>query len=242
MTAEHARMNMLVNQFAQGLALGGETRSPAQDFFDELFDAARALVSRFALTIEPPTMDYISGVLEPAVEKARASRPFGNPGAAVAREREQAGALAAGGDRAAGLNTVGMLLDRLSILAIKTWNLEKRAKAPHKAHELRVTQIAELVESLAASRPGHSSINNKLTSHRTDVAAADFAEACYNLVTTNLLLWEAQEILYNHDISALPDDELRKYIQFFSRHNLKRNVSIEASDQLYWTGVRASLG
>ncbi len=217
-------------------------RSAALTFFDELFDAAQALVSRFPLTTEPPTMDYISGVLEPAVEEARASSPFGNPGRALAREREQAGVLAAGGGRTVGLNTVGMLLDRLSILAIKTWNLEARAKAPEKARELRVTQIAELVEALAGSSPGHSSINNKLTSHRTDVAAADFAETCYNLVTTNLLLWEAQEILYNHDMSALPDDELRKYIQFFSRHNLRRNVSIEASDRLYWTGVRASLG
>ena len=213
-------------------------RPAALGFFDELFDAARALVSRFALTIEPPTMDYISGVLEPAVEAARASRPFENPGAALARERAAAG----DAGHAVGLNTVGMLLDRLSILAIKTWNLEQRAKTPAKAHELRQTQIAELIEALAGSRPGHSSINNKLTSHRTDVAAADFAEACYNLVTTNLLLWEAQEILYNHNISALPDDELRKYIQFFSRHNLKRNVSIEASDRLYWAGVRASLG
>jgi hypothetical protein len=238
--AGHGRIKAPIHPFAQGLAMGDETRSAALAFFDELFEAARALVSRFALTTEPPTMDYISSVLEPAVEEARASRPFGNPGEALARACEQAPA--AGGGRAVGLNTVGMLLDRLSILAIKTWNLEKRAKAPQKAQELRVTQIAELVEALAGSRPGHSSINNKLTSHRTDVAAADFAEACYNLVTTNLLLWEAQEILYNHDISALPDDELRKYIQFFSRHNLKRNVSIEASDRLYWTGVRASLG
>lgn len=221
------------------LALNNETRSAALTFFDELFDAARTLVSRFPLSIEPPTMDYISSVLEPAAEAARASRPFGNPGKALARERAQA---AAGEGHAVGLNTVGMLLDRLSILAIKTWNLEQRAKAPEKAHALRETQIAELVEALAASRPGHSSINNKLTSHRADVAACDFAEACYNLVTTNLLLWEAQEILYNHDMSALPDDELRKYIQFFSRHNLKRNVSIEASDRLYWAGVRASLG
>jgi hypothetical protein len=219
-----------------------ETRLTARAFFDQLFDTAQALVSRFPLTTEPPTMDYISSVLELAVDEARTSCPFGNPGRGLAREREQAGALAADGDRAVGLNTVGMLLDRLSILAIKTWNLEKRAKAPQKARELRATQIAELVEALAGSRPGHSSINNKLTSHHTDVAAADFAEACYNLVTTNLLLWEAQEILYNHDISVLPGDELRKYIQFFSRHNLKRNVSIEASDRLYWTGVQASLG
>jgi hypothetical protein len=217
------------------LAFNDDMRSAALAFFDELFDAARALIARFPLTTEPPTMDYISGVLEPAAEAARASRPFSNPGKA---QRAQA---AASENRAVGLNTVGMLLDRLSILAIKSWNLEQRAKAPEKARALRETQIAELVEALADSRPGHSSINNKLTSHRTDVDAADFAEACTNLVTTNLLLWEAQEILYNHDMSALPDDELRKYIQFFSRHNLKRNVSIEASDRLYWAGVRASL-
>ena len=224
---------------AGALAFNDETRSAAPAFFDELFDAARTLISRFPLTIEPPTMDYISGVLEPAAEAARASHPFSNPGNALARERAQA---VAGAGRAVGLNTVGMLLDRLSIMAIKTWNLEQRAKAPEKARALRETQIAELIEALESSRPGHSSINNKLTSHRTDVDAADFAEACTNLVTTNLLLWEAQEILYNHDMSALPDDELRKYIQFFSRHNLKRNVSIEASDRLYWTGVRAGLG
>jgi hypothetical protein len=216
-----------------------ETRSASLTFFDDLFDAAQALVARFPLTIAPPTMDYISGVLEPAADTARASQPFANPGASLVRERGQE---TAGAGHAVGLNTVGMLLDRLSILAIKSWNLEQRAKAPEKARELRRTQIAELVEALAASRPGHSSINNKLTSHRTDVGAADFAEACTNLVTTNLLLWEAQEILYNHDMSALPDDELRKYIQFFSRHNLKRNVSIEASDRLFWAGVRARLG
>jgi hypothetical protein len=216
-----------------------EARSASLVFFDELFDAARALVSCFPLTTEPPTMDYISSVLEPAADAARASHPFGNPSKACVRERAQAAACEG---HAVGLNTVGMLLDRLSILAIKTWNLEQRAKAPQKARELRETQVAELIEALAASRPGHSSINNKLTNHRTDVAASDFAGACYNLVTTNLLLWEAQEILYNHDMSALPDNELRKYIQFFSRHNLKRNVSIEASDQLYWAGVQARLG
>ncbi len=55
------------------------------------------------------------------------------------------------------------------------------------------------------------------------------------------MLWEAQEILYNHDISVLPSEELRKYIHFFSKHNLARNVSIEASDSLYWAALQAEL-
>src|SRR6185503_5810883 len=122
----------------------------ARAYFDTLFDAARALIARFPLTTEPPTMDFIATTLEPVADKERAKRPFANPGKDVAREREQAGAFA-GGNRAVGLNTVGMLLDRLSILAIKSWNLEHRAKAAQKAKELRDTQVAELIEALAAS-------------------------------------------------------------------------------------------
>ena len=213
-------------------------------FFQQLYQRSRELVGRFPLTTEPPTMDYIGGVLEPAVDAERPASPFANPGPAVAQGRRAAGVLEDGASagRAVGLNTVGMLLDRMSILSVKAWNLEHRAKAPEKAEQLARTQVAELVAALADASPGHSSINNKLTSHRTDVAARDFAAACYNLVTTNLLLWEAQEILYNHDISVLPSEELRKYIQFFSRHNLARNVSIEASDALYWAGLRAERG
>ena len=214
---------------------------PGLRFFEQLFVRARAVVAGFPLTLQPAQMDYISGVLEPAVDQARPSSPFENPPVEVAQARRTAGAFDVSQGRAVGLNTVGMLLDRMSILSIKAWNLEHRAKAPEKAEHLARTQVAELVAALADARPGHSSINNKLTSHRTDIAAPDFAAACYNLVTTNLLLWEAQEILYNHDISVLPSEELRKYIHFFSKHNLARNVSIEASDSLYWAALQAEL-
>jgi hypothetical protein len=204
------------------------------EYFNRLFDHARDLIAGFPLTTEPAAMDYIAGTLEDAVGAERARSFFANPPIDGAATYDRAVAV--------GLNTVGMLLDRLSILAIKSWNLEHRANAPEKARDLRATQVAELIEALAEARPGHSSINNKLTSHRTDDTATDFATACYNLVTTNLLLWEAQEVLYNHDIAVLPADELRKYIQFFSKHNLSRNVSIEASDRLYWAALQSTRG
>ncbi len=214
--------------------ISNERPGAALTFFNRIFDHSRELISTFPLTTEPAAMDYISGILEDAVRSGRRSSPFSNPDVEVAKaQRSNAGG-------PVGLNTVGLLLDRMSILAVKAWNLEYRANAPEKAEELRASQVAELVEALASSRPGHSSVNNKLTSHRTDVEAVDFAAACYNLVTTNLLLWEAQEILYNHDIASLPSDELRKYIQFFSTHNLSRNVSIEAIDRLYWTAVEVN--
>ncbi len=40
---------------------------------------------------------------------------------------------------------------------------------------------------------------------------------------------------FNHDILALPCEDLRAYMDFFSRGNLSRNVYIQSSDQLYWS-------
>jgi hypothetical protein len=209
-----------------------QDRQASRDFFDRLFDTSRELISAFPLTQGPAEMDYIATELESAVVAKRSTNPFQNPNVKIGSADPQSE------KTAVGLNTVGMLLDRMSILAIKVWNLDHRAGKPNQAEHLRNTQVAELVEALAAARPGHSSINNKLTSHKTSIDNTDFASASYNLVTTNLLLWEAQEILYNHDIAVLPAEELRKYIQFFSKHNLSRNVSIEASDRLYWAAVQ----
>lgn len=208
--------------------------SAALAFFTDLFEESVGVVSSLPLTVEPVLMGYITGTLEPAVEAARAASPFAAPAPASAQ--------ADGGEAAPspGLNTVGMLLDRLSILSIKSWNLVHRKRSPEGAAELRAGQIEELIGALAQARPGHSSINNKMTSRRVEVAAATFPQAYQGLLTTNLLLWEAQEILYNHDILALPCEELRAYIDFFSRGNLSRNIYIESSDQQYWRAVEPS--
>jgi hypothetical protein len=55
------------------------------------------------------------------------------------------------------------------------------------------------------------------------------------LLTTNLQLWEAQEVLYLRDIASLSCDEIRGYVDFFSRGNIRRNAFIEAVDKMYWT-------
>jgi hypothetical protein len=204
-------------------------------FFERMVDRAILLIDSFPMTIEPPPMAYISGVLEPAVSLARSAMTFEEPPAAtrlaVRAQLEKAA------PRSAGLNTVGMLLDRLSILTVKHWNLIHRARAPEKARALRTDQIAEIIGALAEAAPGQSSINNKMTSRVVDAKAHTFGQACHGLFTTNLLLWEAQEVLYNHNIEALAADELRRYIQFFARGNLERNAYIQASDETYWRGV-----
>ena len=204
-------------------------------FFDRMVDRAILLIDSLPLTIAPPPMAHVSGILEPAVAAARSASAFEEPPAAVGLAVRTA--LARAAPRSAGLNTVGMLLDRLSILTVKHWNLIHRAEAPEKARALRDGQIAEIIGALAEAAPGQSSINNKMTSRVVDAAASTFGQACYGLFTTNLLLWEAQEVLYNHDIEALPAEELRRYITIFSRGNLERNTYIQASDETYWHGV-----
>jgi len=201
-------------------------------FFDRMVDRAILLIDTFPLTIDPPPMAHVTGVLEPAVSEAQSACEFEEPPAAVRLAVKAT--LAQAAPRSAGLNTVGMLLDRLSILTVKHWNLIHRAGAADKAHALRDGQIAEIIAALVEAAPGQSSINNKMTSRVVDAGANTFGQACYGLFTTNLLLWEAQEVLYNHDIEALPSDELRRYISFFSRGNLERNTYIQASDETYW--------
>jgi hypothetical protein len=195
------------------------------DYFRELFARSLRLIEQFPLTITPPRMNHITGVLEPSARAAQVAAPFSPPPAIEAAEHD---------GTTVGLNTVGMLLDRLSILAVKHWNLVNRRGDPAKAKELIETQVEELVRALTAARPGFSSLNNKMTNRRVEAAAVDFPEAYSGLLSTNLLLWEAQEILYNHDITMLPCEELRAYIDFFSRGNLQRNVFIESSDSLFW--------
>lgn len=201
------------------------------DYFHQLFAKSLQLIAEFPLSVEPPRMEHITGVLEPAVGPARSAVVFEGP----PLESSQDGA------STVGLNTVGMLLDRLSILAVKHWNLVNRRSDPGKAQELVDTQVEELVQALAGARQGFSSLNNKMTNRSVQAGAHDFPDAYSGLLATNLLLWEAQEILYNHDIGSLPCEELRGYIDFFSRGNLQRNVYIESSDSLFWRGGESAV-
>ena len=199
-------------------------------FFKDVFEKSLQTIDRFSITLDPPAMAHITGTLERQAEDGRHGNVFLDP--------EPFDVDSEANPRAAGLNTTGMLLDRLSILAMKHWNLVHRAEAPEKATALRDGQIAEIIQALAEAMPGQSSINNKMTTRSVSAEVDSFAEAFYGLMTTNLLLWEAQEILYNHEIESLPAEELRAYIDFFSRGNITRNNYIQAVDQLYWSFAR----
>jgi len=199
-----------------------------QDFFRHLFEQSQAVIAAYPITVQAAGMDQVTGVLEPAVAEGIRARPFQHLVPPAAREDDDAVS------RPAGLNTIGMLLDRLSILTMKHWNLIHRSGSEDRARDLVDGQIEELIQALADAQRGQSSVNNKITTRKVDAVINDFGDAYYGLLTTNMLLWESQEILYNHDISTLPCEELRAYIDFFSRGNILRNVYIQASDETYW--------
>lgn len=133
-----------------------------------------------------------------------------------------------------GLNTLGLLIDRFTILIIKEWCLRNKRMDNNKADELYETQTKEIIEALACCIKGNSSINSKITNIKTDIVINTWEEAYYNMLAINLVLWESQEVLYIKDISLLPAEELRDYIKWFAHGNMRRNVLMEIAERKYW--------
>ncbi|MDY7024416.1 MAG: hypothetical protein SWJ54_24215 [Cyanobacteriota bacterium] len=138
-------------------------------------------------------------------------------------------------DLGVGMNSIGMLSDRLSTLIIKEWCLRnKNNPNPEKANNLYQTHTMDIIHALANAKPGSSSMNTKLTHHKSDVTAHSWEEAFYGLLATNIVNWESQEVLYVKDITTLPCEELRSYIAWFSFGNIQRNEYIQYCEELYW--------
>lgn len=134
-----------------------------------------------------------------------------------------------------GLNSIGMLSDRLSILIIKEWCLRNKTTSNlTKANDLYQTHTMDIIYALASAKPGSSSMNTKITDRKSNVIANSWEEAFYGLFSTNIVNWESQEILYIKDIKSLPCEELRNYIDWFSFGNIQRNEYIQYCEKLYW--------
>jgi len=119
-----------------------------------------------------------------------------------------------------GLNTIGMLVDRLSILVIKSVIQKKVADVQLQE------QIDEMLVAIQFCRDGKSSSFNKVTNIESSNSASHPVEIVLQLAYINLLLWLAQDVLYLRGAGALPDEELRAYIGFFAEKNVLRNELI----------------
>lgn len=134
-----------------------------------------------------------------------------------------------------GLNTIGMLMDRFTILLIREWCLLNKHGLSEKAQNVYMSQTTDIIKAMANAAPGTSSLNTKVTTiGRQSSATSTWEEAFYGLLTTNLLLWESQEMLYIKDIKQEPCAELRSYIDWFSKGNIQRNEYIEEVEYQFW--------
>lgn len=201
-----------------------------QEYFGHLARAALGFLDSLPIELTPQPLAHALERLSPAIEGMKSD------GLSQLRQMVRPPALTDEVKREGiGLNTVGMLTDRFTILLIKEWSLRHKGNAsPAKADALAQTQTRDIIAALAAAQPGTSSLNSKITALKSAASAADWPEAFWGLFTTNLLLWESQEMLYIRDIGAAPCDELRDYITWFSRGNIRRNDYIELAEKHYW--------
>ena len=196
-------------------------------YFEALAGYSEALLDRLPIQRRPQAIGEVMGVLQPALEDAR-GRSVGE----LARlDRPSPPARETG---PVGMNTIGILADRLTILCVKAWNLEHKLGDAAGAQALRRTHLKQIVDCMASCGPGEADLLKKVTGLTSDVDASSWEHAYYGLLASNILLWEAQEVLYLQDINIAPCEELRDYIRWFSYGNIDRNKCISACERLYW--------
>lgn len=201
-----------------------------KSYFLELSQYGSDLLDRLPIEREPQPLEYALGRLSPVLEQMR-----GQEIAAVAKFAKPAVDRDQTSQAGVGLNSIGMLADRFTILTIKEWCLRnKGTRDEAKAKALFEQQTLDIVEAMSLARPGNSAMNSKITAIKGDAVATNWEEAFYGLLATNILMWESQEMLYIKDISNEPIDELRSYIKWFSYSNIRRNEYIAHCEYFYW--------
>jgi len=141
-------------------------------------------------------------------------------------------------DRSAGLNSVGLLLDRLSILSIKAWCLDFSDTNCIDSAQLCNEQIFDVTGALSEAIPAKNSLNSKLTIYQTSVEADEWESAIYDLITINLLIWKAQEALYCQN-SVEAAQQFQTYMSLFPEINLQRDALIHSCEHLYWSDFKS---
>ncbi|MEQ8542292.1 MAG: hypothetical protein RIB93_33165 [Coleofasciculus sp. D1-CHI-01] len=139
-----------------------------------------------------------------------------------------------------GLNTVGLLSDRLSILTIKEWCLRNQNQDEEKAQRLYKTQTLDIIATLAQAPRAKSALNSKLTRHQADIHVPTWEAAIYELLAANITIWKAQEALYCHDLESR-GDRFKHYVRWFPQVNVRRDALIQACETLYWLDTSSPL-
>ena len=202
-----------------------------RSYLFKLIDCSKQILDALPLELTPQPLDYALGKLRTATNEIMHDqivnfKKLNRPIVAVNSQAPELGI---------GMNSVGMLTDRLTILLIKEWCLRNKLNSDaDKADQLYSTQTLDVVEAMVNTKRSNSEMNAKITNIKADTHATCWEEAYYGLLATNLLMWESQEVLYTKDIAQLPYDELKDYIKWFSFSNIMRNEFIQHCENFYW--------
>jgi len=197
-------------------------------YFLEFFRMSHGILDRMPIRLTPQPMSYVSDVLERAAEERRVEE------AARLREVVRVPHQPADHDFPVGLNTIGILADRLTILAIKTWFLRHKHKKDEAAAVIEADEVVQIVRAMSLTRPGSATLLQKITELKTVIHNADWAESFYGLLMSNLMMWEAQESMYVNNMADYSDAEVRACLSWCSYGNQRRNRYITSCEVLYW--------
>jgi hypothetical protein len=204
-----------------------------EGYFEKLAEYSRNLLNRLPISKEVKPLDFTLDLLSSAIKEQKGQETKQIEGLWCEKAEIQSKR-----PEYTGLNTIGLLSDRFTILLIKEWFLRHRYNNPSGADKLVQTQTKDIMKAMASANPGNSSINSKISNKNPGMTIKTWECAFYNLLGINLMLWESQEVLYTKDINILSSNELREYIHWFSKGNLERNVLIEQAEHLFWRKIK----
>lgn len=135
-----------------------------------------------------------------------------------------------------GMNTPGILWDRLTILACKlafasSESIHCTALDPNSGLVTR-EQIRDILITIHSAKRAKTSLLAKEQTSRVK-SASTLMTALKALMWSNIGMWINQDLLYTKEVTLVPEKRLRDYIKFFGIYNRKRNVAIEEIDLLY---------
>lgn len=132
-----------------------------------------------------------------------------------------------------GMNTFGIMLDRLTILSCKS----KLSTSPNDRIKAQ-QQILNVVAVLTSCGRGDPTLLAKEQVNSTNEFDLKPARSMIQLLKANIGMWLNQDLLYTKSPWAVSELRLRQYLEFFSLENSLRNSAISSLDNWFNIEIR----
>jgi hypothetical protein len=133
--------------------------------------------------------------------------------------------------REMGMNTFGILSDRVTILSCKA-----RLSIDPDARDAAKKQVRDVINALQECGVGDPNLLSKEQVISTGSGFFSAGDAFHHLLRSNIGMWINQDLLYTKSVDDVSDSRLRSYIKFFSKENTVRNRAISFLDDWFNRG------